>query len=228
VAASAYPVQSATELQARIAAQRSDQPFLLYRDERGAQQIHHLAPELSAVSVGRTGHQGIALPWDPEVSRIHAVLELVGGHWTVVDDGLSRNGTYVNGSRLVGRRRLQDGDVLRCGSVILEYTDPAAAMDEETLRAADGGAPASGLSPAQRRVLVALCRPLANAPHGPPATNKQIAGELCLSVDAVKSHLRRVAEVLGVHDMPQNQKRAELAWRALSSGLVSPRELAGT
>jgi predicted component of type VI protein secretion system len=228
VAASAYPVQSAAELQARIAAQRSNHPFLLFRDERGGQQIHQLSPEVSAVAVGRTGQQDITLAWDPQVSRIHAVLERVGGHWTVVDDGLSRNGTYVNGSRLVGRRRLQDGDVLRCGSVILEFTDPAAATDDETLRAADGGAPAQGLSPAQRRVLLALCRPLANAPHGPPATNKQIAAELSLSVDAVKSHLRRVSEVLEVHDMPQNQKRAELAWKALSSGLVSTRELAGT
>ena len=33
--------------------------------------------------------------------------------WTVVDDGLSRNGTYVNGERIHGRRRLVDGDTPR-------------------------------------------------------------------------------------------------------------------
>ena len=32
-----------------------------------------------------------------------------------MDDGLSRNGTFVNGERLSGRRRLTDGDTLRFG-----------------------------------------------------------------------------------------------------------------
>jgi hypothetical protein len=82
------------------------------------------------------------------------------------------------------------------------------------------------MSAAQRRVLVALCAPLGRAPYAPPATNKEIASALTLSVDAVKSHLRRLAEILGVDELPQNQKRAQLAWKALSSGLVSPRELA--
>jgi hypothetical protein len=76
-------------------------------------------------------------------------------------------------------------------------------------------------------VLVALCRPLREEPYGRPATNKAIAQELTLSVDAVKTHLRRIAEVLEIGDLPQNEKRAKLAWTALTTGLVTPRDLFG-
>ena len=51
------------------------------------------------VVIGRNPDQGIELSWDPQVSRVHAVLERIGGVWTVEDDGLSRNGTSVNGVR---------------------------------------------------------------------------------------------------------------------------------
>ena len=56
---------------------------------------------------------------DEEVSRLHAVIECVGSHWTVVDDGMSRNGTFVNGERITGRRRLRQGDSIRIGGTLL-------------------------------------------------------------------------------------------------------------
>ena len=47
------------------------------------------------------------------------------------------------------------------------------------------------LSATQRRVLVALCRPYRDGgAYARPATNRQIAEEVFLSVDAVKGHLR--------------------------------------
>ena len=42
----------------------------------------------------------VALDWDSEVSRVHAALERAGEEWTLVDDGLSHNGTYVGGERV--------------------------------------------------------------------------------------------------------------------------------
>jgi DNA-binding NarL/FixJ family response regulator len=61
-------------------------------------------------------------------------------------------------------------------------------------------------------VLVALCRPFKDAAgHGMPATNQQIADELVVSVDAVKSNLRALFSAFGIDDLPQNQKRATLA-----------------
>jgi DNA-binding NarL/FixJ family response regulator len=75
-------------------------------------------------------------------------------------------------------------------------------------------------------VLVALCRPFRDgAAFATPATNQQIAGELHLSVDAVKSHLRALFEKFGVTDLPQNAKRVALVERALQSGLISERDL---
>jgi len=220
-----FQLQSVGELQARLEAERSGSPFLLFRDGDGRQQLVRLPADGAEVVIGRNPDHGIELAWDPQVSRVHAVLERVGGVWTIEDDGLSRNGTAVNGVPLSGRRRLRDEDVLSCGGVNLQFRSPEVAGVAETLKAACDGPDPHGLTPAQRRVLVALCRPLRDTPYGAPATNKQIAAELTVSVDAVKTHLRRIAELLDVGELPQNRKRAELAWRALSTGVITPREL---
>ena len=81
------------------------------------------------------------------------------------------------------------------------------------------------LTPAQRRVLIALCRPFKDSTYSTPATNQQIADELVVSVDAVKSNLRALFAAFGVDDLPQNQKRASLALQALRTGVVSRRDL---
>ena len=57
-----------------------------------------------------------------------------------------------------------------------------------------------------------------------PATNKAIADEIHLSVDAVKAHLRVLFERFGLDDLPQNQKRARLAAVALVNGVVRQHE----
>ena len=58
-----------------------------------------------------------------------------------------------------------------------------------------------------------------------PATNAQIAEALTLSIPGVKSHVRALFTKLGVGDLPQYQKRTELASRALQRGLVTHRDL---
>jgi len=82
------------------------------------------------------------------------------------------------------------------------------------------------LTPAQRRVLVALCRPLAAPGAGAhPATNQAIADELHLSVSGVKSHIKALFAKLAIEDLPHNLKRTELARRAVATGLVTKRDL---
>lgn len=77
------------------------------------------------------------------------------------------------------------------------------------------------LTETQRNILAALCRPRASGNrYATPATNQEIAGEVFLSVDAVKAHLRTLFERFGLEDLPQNQKRARLAAVALVDGLV--------
>jgi pSer/pThr/pTyr-binding forkhead associated (FHA) protein len=222
--APAGQLQTPAELKAQIEAERVGLPFVVYRNGEGTQQILTL-PDAERLTVGRSSPTDICMDWDTEVSRLHAELERIGGDWTVSDDGLSRNGTYVNGEKIVGRRRLQDHDVLRFGRTRVLYRQPAAAKSTETQVASDVVDRAS-LSDAQRRVLLALCRPFKEGQgYVTPATNQQIAGELYLSVDAVKTHLRTLFAKFGIEDLPQNQKRIRLVELALKSGVVTPRDL---
>ena len=113
---------STQEVVDRLRAERAGSPFLLFRNGDRQQRIVELGPEPALVHVGRGPACEIALPWDGEVSRVHAVLERAGGHWTLVDDGLSRNGSFVNGRRVLGRRRLADGDEIAIGHTLLVFS----------------------------------------------------------------------------------------------------------
>ena len=166
----------------------------------------------------------LSIPWDEEVSGLHAELHCLGGELTIVDDGLSTNGTYVNGQRVAGRQRLRDGDRIRVGRTVIAYNASQAPPVADTVTA--GAWPARpSLTDMQHRVLVALCRPYREGGgFATPATNSQIAAEVFLSVDAVKMHLRVLFGKFELSELPQNQKRARLAECALQFGVVSPRD----
>jgi pSer/pThr/pTyr-binding forkhead associated (FHA) protein len=215
---------SASELKEQLEAERQGQPFLVFRDGDGAQQIVRLTPELSTLTIGRAPGTDVCLSWDEGVSRVHAELARVGPDWTVADDGLSQNGTFVNGKRVTGRVRLRDGDVLAFASTQVAFRARAAVTLGETKPVSVGGRP--DISPAQRRVLVALCRPYRDgAKHAAPASNKEIADELFLSIDGVKTQVRALFERFEVEDLPQNRKRMRLVELAFLTGTVSERDL---
>jgi len=114
--------------------------------------------------------------------------------------------------------------VLRIGRSQVAFRDPRA--DLQTSSTALGHDLQSNveLTVTQRRVLVALCRPFASE-FGHPATNQDIAEELGYSVEAVKTHLRTLFRKFAIGDLPQNQKRLELAERARRLGIVTDRDL---
>lgn len=176
------------------------------------------------MTVGRGAEVDVRLDADPEVSRLHASIERIGGAWVLCDDGLSQNGSYVDDERVEARRRLHDGDVLRFGASEVRFSAPDAGGPERTR---PGDRPATPpLSPNQRLVLLALCRPYRDGDaYARPATNRQIADDACLSLDAVKTHLRALFEKFGLRDLPQNEKRLRLVERALRGGAVTRREL---
>jgi DNA-binding MarR family transcriptional regulator len=215
---------SPAELRERIDAERRGRPFLVFRDEDQAQQIVDLDRHGDRLSVGRGLTNDLSLPGDTEVSRLHAELESIAGEWTVSDDGLSRNGTYVNGQRISGRQRLRDGDVIRVGQTSIAYKRPAA-EDSQPTQIAGERMTLGDLPPTQRQVLVALARPYKHDEFAVPATNQEIAQELHLSVDAVKSHLRSLFQRFGIEHLPQNQKRSRLVAEALQSGVLATRDL---
>ena len=223
----ARPPQAATasELKAQIEAEREGLPFLIFRDGDGHHQILVLDDQAERLSIGRRSSADVALTWDEGVSRLHAELRRNGEDWTLVDDGLSMNGSFVNGEPVRGQRRLHDGDALRLGDAVLVFRRPTEAESLGTAPMADLHRIVS-LSETQRKVLVALCRPFKNSTaFVTPATNDEIAGELYLSVDAVKKHMRALFEKFGVEHLPQNEKRARLVERAFAGGLISEREL---
>jgi pSer/pThr/pTyr-binding forkhead associated (FHA) protein len=206
----------------RLSAERAGRAFLVLRDDTERQRIVALDDgEQSRVTVGRSDQADITIAWDGEVSRLHAEIECVAGEWIVHDDGLSSNGTFVNGQRISGRRRLADGDAIRVGTTVMLFRNPRSAP-AATLRGSVG-VTIDQLSETQRRVLTALCRPYGGSLHlASPASNQQIGEELFLSLDAVKANLRAMYQLFGVARLPQNQKRAQLAERAITWGLVGP------
>lgn len=64
-------------------------------------------------------------PLSEEVSRRHCAFR-VEADTLVVEDLRSRNGTFVNGSRIDGRRQLADGDIVRIGNLELKVAGRAA------------------------------------------------------------------------------------------------------
>lgn len=213
---------SPSERAALLGAEREGAPFLVYRDAFGDLRIVPLGPS-ERVRIGRTAGNDVVLDGDAEVSRSHALLESEAAGWRVVDDGMSRNGTYVNGERVRRHHRLADRDVLRVGATSLIFRHPAMVVDDST--AVSLSRPDARVTEAELRVLVALCRPLLQPGEvAVPASNGEIATALHLSLPGVKSHVRSLFAKLGVDALPQNRKRAELARRALELGLVTSRD----
>jgi pSer/pThr/pTyr-binding forkhead associated (FHA) protein len=223
---SAEPRQtSAAELKAQIEAERGGRPFLVLRDGEGEQRIVTIDEGTAELWVGRGEAAGLRIDWDEEVSALHAQIEVVAGECTLLDDGLSRNGSFVGTERVHGRKHLRDGDTLRFGRTTVLFRRPGEAAPEATVVASEVPA-AAAISPGQRRVLLALCRPFKDgSAFATPPTNQAIAAELHLSVDAVKTHMRALFEKLELEDLPQNRKRVALIERALQSGVVAPRDL---
>ena len=212
-------------MQAVLAAERTHEPFLVVRDGDGELRLIALTGDAQKLTLGRRAETDVSIGWDAEVSGLHAELQAFSGEWTILDDGLSTNGTFVNGNRVRGRQRLRDGDRVRVGRTLLVYRSVDPVPVPRT--APTGDQPSAGqLTDTQRRVLIALCRPYRDGDRfATPSSNAQIAAELFLSVDAVKAHLRLLFTKFELGDLPQHEKRLRLAECVMQSGLISPREL---
>jgi hypothetical protein len=184
--------------------------FLLYRDQDAHRQLYALPDALDRVTIGRRASCDVPLVWDDQVSRVHAELLRMGDAWVVCDDGLSHNGTFLNGERVRGRRRLVPGDILQVGASTLAVGDRGRPAPSFPTRPAGGVHEARHVTPAQRRLLEVLAR------ADIPATNRAIADELGISLDTVKGTLSVLFERFELEDLPQNVKRTALvaAWRA--------------
>ncbi len=212
---------SPRHLKERIEAERIGIPFLYWVDDAGEQHILMLSEDRTRVTIGRREQSDVPLTWDTEVSRAHALLEPVGGEWTLIDDGMALNGSFVNGSQIHGRHRLEDKDHMYFGQTRVVYREPESDQgSQSTARALETPA-AIPLTETQRKLLIALCRPKVESGSATPATNPQIALEVHLSVDAVKAHMRHLFDRFELGSLPQNEKRQQLVAIVLGSGLLA-------
>lgn len=74
---------------------------------------------VDTVGIGRESDNTIVITDDAYVSSRHATLTRRDDE-VVVDDLGSRNGTYLNGNRLVQRQRVRTGDRIQIGYTVLE------------------------------------------------------------------------------------------------------------
>lgn len=172
------------------------------------------------VSVGKAEGNDVAVASDPTLSRLHAALERFPAGWSVHDLS-SRNGTFVNGRRILGACPLRDGDEIRVGGTQIVFRTDRRAGDHQETQAAE---PPPGLTRRERDVLLALCRPvLGGDVFTEPASVRQIAHELVVSDAAVKQHLLHLFDKFGVWD--GDRRRARLANEAIRRGAVSLADL---
>jgi pSer/pThr/pTyr-binding forkhead associated (FHA) protein len=82
-------------------------------------EIRPLAGRIMPIEPGSTiGRDGCDINLaDPEVSRRHAVVGEARSAPAIEDLG-SKNGTFVNGERIEGLRRLEPGDEIRFGNTL--------------------------------------------------------------------------------------------------------------
>jgi len=192
-----------------------DTPFLRIEDSG---EVISLRGEVTTVGRGR----GVDIRLDdPSVSRLHAELIRRGPYVYVVDLGLSRNGTRVNG-RPVARRVLDEGDVLSFGAARCRIGGlPQEDLTEEAeLRRAA----TPDLTRRELDVLTSLCRPaLSDEAFVMPATAHEIATDLVVTEAAVKQHLLRLYQKFRVPEGPN--RRTRLANEVVALGLVKPMPL---
>jgi pSer/pThr/pTyr-binding forkhead associated (FHA) protein len=71
------------------------------------------------IGIGREPDNTIAITDDTYLSGHHAKVSVAGGQ-VIVDDLASRNGTYLNGSRITDSRSVKVGDRIQIGYTVFE------------------------------------------------------------------------------------------------------------
>jgi phosphoserine phosphatase RsbU/P len=80
-------------------------------------------------TLGRSGENDLGYADDSGLSRQHLAMELDGEDWFISDLG-SKNGTYLNGSLLQGKQRLNPGDRITVSRLLLVYAGSKESVPE--------------------------------------------------------------------------------------------------
>ncbi len=77
----------------------------------------------NTAAIGRTRENHVCLSFSREVSRQHALLRCHNGFKYQLADLGSRNGTYLNGRRVVLPANLSNNDAIRVGNVTIRFSE---------------------------------------------------------------------------------------------------------
>lgn len=84
------------------------------------------------ITLGRSAGNDLVYPDDAGLSRLHMVVERRGDDWYVEDKG-SKNGTLVNSIRISEATRLQPGDRVTAGHLVIEFGLPVPVSNETVI-----------------------------------------------------------------------------------------------
>lgn len=92
----------------------ADLPTVLTARPGGPQgDVYSVSSRQQQITLGRGGQCDVVIS-DDRVSRLHAVVRLLGSR-AVIEDAGSTNGTYVDGVRIDGPVELREGAAVRFG-----------------------------------------------------------------------------------------------------------------
>ena len=170
-------------------------------------------------AIGRLPGNDLVIEDDDAVSRFHAVLRRQKHRWTILDLD-ARNGTWLNGERIVQEMMLRDGCEITVGHARIVYLNHAEDLGATT----ELIAPAPSITATEHKVLVELCRPvLSGNRFTPPTPINEIAQRLYVTQAAVRNHVSALYRKFDIDESPQRLVR--LAEAALNSGAVTLRDL---
>ena len=165
------------------------------------------------VTLGTDASNDISVE-SPSLSGVHAVFERFGTAWVMRDLG-SRNGTFVNGERIMSEHALRDGDELLLAKLRVVFHGVGTGP-----RRTEAIEKPPALTPRERDVLVALCRPLVSGDaFTEPSSIRAIAEALVVSEAAVKQHLSRLYDKFDIAASDE-RRRVRLANAAVGRGAV--------
>ncbi|MCF7854261.1 MAG: FHA domain-containing protein [Candidatus Pacebacteria bacterium] len=105
-------------------------PFLKYTKEGTVVQRELRSPD---TTIGRASECSISIKNDAEISRYHCSVQRKDKDTFVVLDTSSKNGTYLNGERLLDEEvELKDEDRIRVGHTVLTFLKE---KDSSTIKA---------------------------------------------------------------------------------------------
>ncbi|MBM4394566.1 MAG: FHA domain-containing protein [Deltaproteobacteria bacterium] len=171
-----------------------------FTDAEGELRRYEVPATAAGIVMGRSPSCNVVLP-SHSVGRNHGRITCEGGSFHYVDLG-SVNGTFLNGRKVTAPARLQDGDEIRCGDVVLHFRvgskitearaktaapapAPAPEVPDRTLRDGEAEKPARAPEAPRRPAPAAPLPPTAPAPAVQPAQERPRADGVRPVADAV-------------------------------------------